>query len=156
VDVSTDITVVRVLMIAASMAVDAMLADAAWRNGAADEAVIVDLAAFNPRRPHFAGTIGLFLGSTLCLTATDDVTAVGCCLREASNVGRANRRPGRRCIRIDIEECASYWRAISKVERSIGRPPFLNRICRGYRSNGDQPDSGAGNELLHAMSVCPR
>jgi hypothetical protein len=133
VDVAADSTVVvRVLMIVVSrMAVDAILAEAAWRNGAGDEperSEIVDLAGFGLRRSRFAGTIGLSLGSTLCLAATDDVTAVGCCLREASNVGRANRRRGRRCIRIGIEECASCWRAISKVERSIGRPPFLNRI----------------------------
>ena len=156
---AADSIVVRVLIIVVSkMAVDAIPAEAAWRNGASDEpgrSKIFDLAGFGLRRSRFESAIGLSLGSTLCLAATDDVTAVGCCLREASNVGRANRRRGRRCIRIGIEECAPCWRTISKVERSIGRPPFLNRIRRGYHRNGDQPDSGAGSELLHTMRVSP-
>jgi hypothetical protein len=97
VNVAADSTIVRVLMIVVSkMAVDAIPAEAAWRNGASDEprSEIVDLAGFGLCRSRFAGTIGLSLGSTLCLAATDDLTAVGGCLREASNVGRANRRRG--------------------------------------------------------------
>jgi hypothetical protein len=91
VNVAADGTVVRPLMtVVSKMAVVAMLAEAAWRNGAGDEperSVIVHLAGFDLRHPRFTGAIGPSLRSALGLAAPDDVTTNGGRLREAGNGG---------------------------------------------------------------------
>jgi len=135
-------------------------AETAWENlpGAEPErcrVVCVDLGRVDLRHSRFARRISLSFRLARGLPSTDDVAPVGGRLRQSALIRRDDRRGRRRRIRIGFYEGASSRRSVTEVQRSVGRPPFLNRVTHSRSRNCEQARRHNRHEPIHDPSVRP-